>query len=132
VSNYHTETLTFEVVHFSEPYHVILGKPCYVKFMAIPNYAYLKHKILGLIDIITVEAKAQWALDYEQNSIDLVAAMELCLNAPPSLANPTMPTTSGTFKAAEDAKAIQIDIYYPPKTIQIGVSFVRHNKDIFV
>jgi hypothetical protein len=106
VSNYHTETRTFEVVHFSGPYHVILGKPCYVKFMAIPNYAYLKHKIPGLIDIITVETKAQRALDYEQNNVDLVAAMELCLNAPPSLANPTMPTTFGTFKATEDAKAI--------------------------
>jgi hypothetical protein len=44
-SNYHTETLAFEVVDFSEPYHIILGRPCYIKFMAIPSYAYLKLKI---------------------------------------------------------------------------------------
>jgi hypothetical protein len=65
VSNYRTEMLTFEVVDFSRPYHIILGQPCYVKFMAIPSYTYLKLKILGLADIITVEAKAQWALDNE-------------------------------------------------------------------
>jgi hypothetical protein len=29
-STYHTETLTFEVVDFSGPYHVILGRSCYV------------------------------------------------------------------------------------------------------
>jgi hypothetical protein len=36
-SNYRTETLTFEVVDFSGPYHISLGRPSYVKFMAIPN-----------------------------------------------------------------------------------------------
>jgi hypothetical protein len=50
--------LTFKVVNFSLPYHVILGWPCYVMFMAIPSYAYLKLKILGPTGIITVEAKA--------------------------------------------------------------------------
>jgi hypothetical protein len=57
-SNYRIETLTFEVADFSGPYHVILGWPCYVKFMFILKYAYLKLKIQGPIDIITVEAKA--------------------------------------------------------------------------
>jgi hypothetical protein len=32
--NYSTEMPTFEVVDSSRPYHVILGQPCYVKFMA--------------------------------------------------------------------------------------------------
>jgi hypothetical protein len=49
--------------------------------MAIPSYAYLKLRILGPADIITWEAKAQRALDCEQNSIELatvtVAATEL-------------------------------------------------------
>jgi hypothetical protein len=43
--NYHTRTLAFEVVDFFGPYHVILGQPCYTKFMAIPSYSYLKLKI---------------------------------------------------------------------------------------
>jgi hypothetical protein len=55
--NYRTETLTFEVVDFSGPYHVILAQSCYVKFMAILNYAYLKLKIPRLARIITVEAR---------------------------------------------------------------------------
>jgi hypothetical protein len=49
--------LAFEVVDFSGPYHIIMGWPCYVKFMAIPSYAYLKIKIPGPVGVITVEAK---------------------------------------------------------------------------
>jgi hypothetical protein len=58
-SNYLTETLTFEVVDFSGPYHIILGQTCYVMFMAIPSYTYLKLKIVGLVRVITVKAKTQ-------------------------------------------------------------------------
>jgi hypothetical protein len=64
-SNYHIETLAFEVVDFFRPYHIILRQPCYVKFMTIPSYAYLKLKIPWPIGVITVETKAQWELDYE-------------------------------------------------------------------
>jgi hypothetical protein len=45
-SNYCTEMLTFEVADFSRPYHVILRRSCYIKFMAIPWYAYLKLKMI--------------------------------------------------------------------------------------
>jgi hypothetical protein len=48
------ETLTFEVVGFHGSYHVILGQPCYAKFMAIPNYMYLKLKMSGPHRVITV------------------------------------------------------------------------------
>jgi hypothetical protein len=57
VSNYRNETLVFEVVDFSGSYHVILGRPCYVKFMAIPSYAYLKLKIPRPTGVITVDAR---------------------------------------------------------------------------
>ena len=36
-TNYRMETLTFEVVGFHMTYHVILGCPCYAKFMASPT-----------------------------------------------------------------------------------------------
>jgi hypothetical protein len=75
MSNYHTKTLALEVVDFSGPYHVILGWLCYVKFMAIPSYAYLKLKVLGAIGVVTVEAKTQRALGCEQDNIELVAAV---------------------------------------------------------
>jgi hypothetical protein len=55
---------------------------------------------------------------------------------------PAMPASSGTFKAVEDAKAMQVDMKNPAKTVQIGVGqnsklegelvdFLRCNKDIF-
>jgi hypothetical protein len=44
-SNFSKETLTFEVVGFFNTYHAALGRPCYVKFMAILNYTYLKLKM---------------------------------------------------------------------------------------
>jgi hypothetical protein len=74
VSNYRTETLAFEVVDFSGPYHIILGWLCSIKFMVIPSYVYLKLQIPGPTGVITVKAKAQQALDYEQDNIELDAA----------------------------------------------------------
>jgi hypothetical protein len=37
-SNFRTEIVIFEVVDFEGSYHAILGRPCYTKFMAVPNY----------------------------------------------------------------------------------------------
>jgi hypothetical protein len=54
VRNFRTETLTFKVVGFSGTYHAILGRPAYAKFMAVPNYTYLKLKIPRPRGIITV------------------------------------------------------------------------------
>ncbi|XP_066392747.1 uncharacterized protein [Miscanthus floridulus] len=53
-SNYRTETLTFDVVGFLGTFHAILGQPCYVKFMAVPNYTYLKLKMPGPRGVITI------------------------------------------------------------------------------
>jgi hypothetical protein len=53
-SNFRKETLTFEVVGFRVTYHAVLGRPCYAKFMAVPNYTYLKLKVLGPNGVITV------------------------------------------------------------------------------
>jgi hypothetical protein len=97
-SNYCTEILAFKVVDFSGPYHVILGQPCYVKFMAIPSYTYLKLKIPEPTGVITVEARVRQALDCEQSSIELATAP----------LNPGMSPTSGIFKADKDAKAVPI------------------------
>jgi hypothetical protein len=53
-SNFRKETLTFEVVGFRGTYHAVLGRQCYAKFMAVPNYTYLKLKMWGPKEIITV------------------------------------------------------------------------------
>jgi hypothetical protein len=54
LDNFRKETLTFEVVGFRGAYHTILGRPCYAKFMAVPNYTYLKMKMPGPKGVITV------------------------------------------------------------------------------
>jgi hypothetical protein len=51
--------LTFEIADFSGTYHAILGRPCYAKFIAVPNYSYLKLKILGPHRIITIGGDLQ-------------------------------------------------------------------------
>jgi hypothetical protein len=106
-SNYRTETLTFEVVDFSRPYHI--------KFMAIPGYTYLKLKMLRPTGIITMEAMAQRALAREQDNIKLVVAAvaatelkELCRDPQPRSPDPAMPSTSGTFKFTEDARSCKL------------------------
>ena len=48
------EVLTFEVVDFLGSYHAILGWPCYAKFMAVPNYTYLKMKMSCPVRVITI------------------------------------------------------------------------------
>ena len=48
------ETLTFEVVGFHRTYHAILGRSCYAKFKAVPNYTYLKLKMPGPGGVITI------------------------------------------------------------------------------
>jgi hypothetical protein len=90
-SNYYTETLTFEVVDFSGPYHVMLGPLCYVKSMAIPSSVYLKLKIPRPAKVITVEAKMQWALDYEQDGIELAAVVVVMADL--RELSPRVPTT---------------------------------------
>jgi hypothetical protein len=42
------------VVGFRGSYHAILGRPCYTKFIAVPNYTYLKMKMSGMNNVITV------------------------------------------------------------------------------
>ena len=81
LTNYRMETLTFEVVEFHETYHAILGCPCYTKFMAIPNYTYLKLKILGPGGVITISTSFQRAYECEVECRDhatiIVASREL-------------------------------------------------------
>ncbi|XP_066324478.1 uncharacterized protein [Miscanthus floridulus] len=76
-----TETLTFEVVGFHGTYHAILGHPCYVKFMAVPNYTNLKLKMPGPCRVITIGTSFQRAYECEveccEHAMAIVASREL-------------------------------------------------------
>jgi hypothetical protein len=98
-------------------------------FMAIPSHAYLRLKIPGPAGVITVEAKTQRALNYEQDSIELAATMvtaaelwEINLWLPIAPLRSAMPPMSGIFKADEDARAVQVDVGNLDKAVQIGAS----------
>ena len=42
-------------------YHALLGRPTYAKFMAVPNYTYLKLKMPGPNGVITVSGSFEQA-----------------------------------------------------------------------
>jgi hypothetical protein len=69
LENFRKEPLTFEVVDFVGVYHTLLGRSCFAKFMAIPNYTYLKLKMPGPKGIITVEGSFEEAYYCEQDYI---------------------------------------------------------------
>ena len=59
--NFRKEPLTFEVVDFLGVYHTLLGRPCFTKFMVVPNCIYLKLKMPGPKGVITIEGSFKQA-----------------------------------------------------------------------
>jgi hypothetical protein len=74
-SNFRRETLTFEVVGFRGTYRAVLGRLCYAKFMAVPNYMYLKLKMSGPKGIITVESTYRHAYECDMECVEYVEAI---------------------------------------------------------
>jgi hypothetical protein len=54
---------------------VVLGRPCYAKFMAIPNYTYLKLKMSGPNRIITVESTYRHAYECDVECVEYAEAL---------------------------------------------------------
>jgi hypothetical protein len=74
-SNFRKETLTFEVVGFRGTYHAVLGRPCYAKFMAVPNYTYLKLKMPGPNGVITVGPTYRHAYECDVECVEYAEAL---------------------------------------------------------
>ena len=113
-SNFRKESLTVEVVGFKGAYHAILGRPCYVMFMAIPNYTYLKLKMPGPHGIITMGSTFQRAYMCEVDSCELASAVvtkeELALvraSIPEEV--PDSNRKVGSFEPTEGIKEIPLD-----------------------
>jgi hypothetical protein len=75
--NFRKETLTFEVVGFRGAYHATLGPPCYAKFMAIPNYTYLKMKMSGPKGVTTVGSSIEHAFDCDVECVEHTEVLAL-------------------------------------------------------
>jgi hypothetical protein len=74
-SNFRKETLTFEVVGFRGTYHAVLGRQCYAKFMAVPNYTYLKLKMSGPNGVITVGSTYRHTYECDVECVEYVEAL---------------------------------------------------------
>ena len=117
-SNYRKEVLTFEVVGFKGTYHAILGRPCYAKFMAVPNYTYLKLKMPGPNGVIMIESTYKHAYDCDVECIEYAEAI---LEAETLIINldqlgsevPDCKHHAGTFEPVEAVKLIPVDPAYP-------------------
>ena len=78
LTNYRMETLTFEVVGVHGTHHAILGRPCYAKFMAIPNYTYLKLKMMDPHVVITSFQRAyECEIECCEHAVVIIASREL-------------------------------------------------------
>jgi hypothetical protein len=53
--NYRREKLDFKVMDWPSQYHAILGRPAFLRFMAVPHYTYLVLKMPGPKETITVK-----------------------------------------------------------------------------
>jgi hypothetical protein len=113
-SNFRKETITFEVVGFQGTYHAVLGRPCYAKFMAVPNYTYLKLKMPGHNGVITVGSTYRHAYECDVECVEysealveseaLIADLE-CL----SKEVPDAKRHAGNFEPAEAVKSVPLD-----------------------
>jgi hypothetical protein len=113
-SNFRRETLTFEVVRFRGTYHVVLGRPCYAKFMAVPNYTYLKLKMPGPKGIITVGSTYLHAYECDVECVEYVEALaeSEALIADLDCLSKEVPDTkrhAGNFEPAEPVKFVALD-----------------------
>jgi hypothetical protein len=115
-SNFRKETLTFEVVPFKGTYHALLGRPCYAKFMAVPNYTYLKLKIPGPKGVITVSSTYERALQCDQECVRYATALIESDRILPDLvawARADHPKENekveGSFESDKDSKEVVVD-----------------------
>jgi len=102
------------VVGFHRTYHTILGRPCYAKFMAIPNYTYLKLKILGPHRVITIGTSFQRAYECEveccEHTTTIVTSKELATIREEVVEEVPDPKRSDrSFEPIEGAKEVLID-----------------------
>ena len=112
-TNFRSEVLTFEVVDFPGSYHTILGRPCYAKFMAIPNYTYLKLKMPGPNGVITIGSTFSHAYMCDREHYELTTAiinsaelLKLENLATPTVLNCNGPTSLSAFHPTLETKAV--------------------------
>jgi hypothetical protein len=92
----------------------VLGRPCYAKFMVVPNYTYLKLKMSGPNRVITVGSMYRHVYECDVECMEyaealteseaLIADLE-CL----SKEVPGAKRHAGNFEPAEVVKSVPLD-----------------------
>ena len=108
--------LTFEVVDFLGSYHAILGRPCYAKFMAVPNYTNLKLKMPRPNNVITVGSTFSHAYTCDHEHYEFATTVINSAELPELRNSSTLvvldcnkPTSSSAFHPTEETKAVRIE-----------------------
>jgi hypothetical protein len=114
---------------FRGAYHTILGQSCYAKFMAVPNYTYLKMKMPGPNDVITVGSSIENAFDCDVECVEHAEALaldEVLVASMEKLVNEDLDSTAkhaDSFEAAEQTKEVPLDPAAPE-----GKALTRNRK----
>ena len=102
------------MVGFPGTFHAILERPCYANFMAMPNYTYLKLKMLGPHRVITIGTSFRRAYECEVeccgHAIAVVAFEELAtLREKVVEEAPDAKKSTGSFESVEDSREVLLD-----------------------
>src|SRR4051812_34627482 len=114
--NFCSEIIPFEVVYLESPYHAILGRLSYARFMVRPCYVYLKLKMSGPYGPITLEGSRYRATECDQQHIkiadstcakeDLIAYKEKVDPADTTILKKPTPDNNPKFQPTEDTKKV--------------------------
>jgi hypothetical protein len=122
------------VVGFRGTYHAVLGRPCYAKFMVIPNYTYLKLKMWGPNGVITVGSMYRHAYECNVECVEYVEALaeSEALIADLECLSKEVPDAkrhAGNFEPAEAVKSVPLDPSNDAcKQVRIGPSSTPNRK----
>ena len=98
-----------------------------MRFMAIPNYTYLKLKMLGPNGVITVSSAFLHAFMCDREHYELATAVVnssellwLGESSVPVALDCNQPTSSSAFCSLEETKVVEIDPTNPTKIVRVG------------
>jgi hypothetical protein len=88
----------------------VLGRPCYAKFMAFPNYTYLKLKMPSPNGIITVGSTYRHAYECDVECVEYAESEALIADLERfSKEAPDAKRHAGNFEPVEAVKSVSLD-----------------------
>jgi hypothetical protein len=133
--NCRVENLMFEVVDLESPYHALLGRPAFAKFMASTHVAYLKMKIPGPKGVITIIGDYKRSLACATAGSNLAETLiiaeekkrlkraveigETVVTGTPLLGM-TNPSGGTSFQVAKEVKKVPLDEVFSERHALIG------------